>query len=174
MASTDRRNLNSFKAIHDLMPANFLTSDSSHCCHKHPKLATPSFSFPGGSVVKNLPANAGDAGSVPGLGRSPGEANGNPLQYSCPGSPMNREAWRAAVHGVTGVRHDIVIKKRQQATPNHFSFLEKATICLIYVPAVNLYFHNGLLQSASLSSISVNSNLTSIPNLNLTSSKKPP
>ena len=39
-------------------------------------------SFPGGSVVKNLPANAGDAGSVPELGRSPGEGNGNPLQYS--------------------------------------------------------------------------------------------
>ena len=87
---------------------------------------------------------------------------------------MNREALQAAVHRVTGVRHDVVIKEQQQATPNHFSFLEKATICLIYVPAVNLYFHNGLLQSASLSSISVNSNLTSIPNLNLTSSKKPP
>ena len=39
--------------------------------------------FPGGSVVKNLPANAADAGSIPGLGRSPGEGNGNPLQYSC-------------------------------------------------------------------------------------------
>ena len=48
-------------------------------------------SFPGGSVVKNLPANAGVAGSVPGLGRSPGEGNGNPLQYSCLGNPMDRE-----------------------------------------------------------------------------------
>ena len=124
-------------------------------------------------MIKNLPDNAGDADSIPGLGRSPGEGNGNPLQYSCLGSPMNREAWRATVHGVTGVRHDAVIKEQQQATANHFSFLEKATICLIYVPAANLYFHNGLLQSASLSSISVNSNLTSIPNLNLTSSKKP-
>ena len=57
-------------------------------------------SFPGGSVVKNLPANAGEAGSIPGLGRSPGEGYGNQLQYSCLGNPMDRGAWRAIVHGV--------------------------------------------------------------------------
>ena len=60
--------------------------------------------FPGGPVVKNPPANAGargDVGSVPGSGRCPGEEDGNPLQYSCLGNPMDREAWRAAVHGVT-------------------------------------------------------------------------
>ena len=54
-------------------------------------------------VVKNLPANAGevgDTGSIPGLGRSPREGNGNPLQYSCLGNPMNRGAWQAIVHGV--------------------------------------------------------------------------
>ena len=56
--------------------------------------------FPGGSVVKTLPANAGDLGSIPGSGRSPGEGNGNPLQYSCLGSPMDRGAWWATVHGV--------------------------------------------------------------------------
>ena len=56
--------------------------------------------FPGGSVVKNPTANAGDVGSVPGLGRSPGEGRGNPLQYSCLGSPMDRGACRATVHGV--------------------------------------------------------------------------
>ena len=55
-------------------------------------------SFPGDSVVKNIPANAGDTGSIPGLGRSPGEGNGNPLQYSCLGNPMEREAWQAIVH----------------------------------------------------------------------------
>ena len=48
--------------------------------------------FLGGSVVKNPPANAGDAGSVPGSGRSPGEGNGNPLQYSCMENPMDRGA----------------------------------------------------------------------------------
>ena len=60
--------------------------------------------FPGGLVVKNPPANPGDAGhmnSIPGWGRSPGERNGNPLQYSYLENPMDRGAWQAAVHGVT-------------------------------------------------------------------------
>ena len=52
-------------------------------------------------MVKNLPASAGATGSIPGLGRSLGEGNGNPLQYSCLRNPMDRGAWRAAVHGVT-------------------------------------------------------------------------
>ena len=57
--------------------------------------------FPSGSVVKNLPANEGDEGSIPGLGRSSGWGNGNPLQCSCLGSPMDRGAWWATVNGVT-------------------------------------------------------------------------
>ena len=56
--------------------------------------------FPGGSVVKNLPANTGDMGTIPGLGRLPVEGNGNRLQYSCLGKPMDRGAWWATVHGV--------------------------------------------------------------------------
>ena len=55
-------------------------------------------------MVKNLLPNAGDvrdSGSIPGSGRSPGEGNGNPLQYSCLGNLMDRGAWRAMVHGVT-------------------------------------------------------------------------
>ena len=52
-------------------------------------------SFPGGAVVKNPPADAGDTASVPGWGRSPGEGNGNPLQYSCLENPMDRGAWQA-------------------------------------------------------------------------------
>ena len=51
-------------------------------------------------VIKNPPANAGDAGSIPGSGKSPGEGNGNTLQYSCQGNSMNRGAWWATVHGV--------------------------------------------------------------------------
>ena len=51
--------------------------------------------FPGDSVVKNPPANAGVAGSIPGLGRSPREGNGYPLQYPCPGDPMDRCTWCA-------------------------------------------------------------------------------
>ena len=57
--------------------------------------------FPGGSVVKNLPANARDTGLVPGLGRSLGEGNGNSVLYSCLGNPMDREAWWTTVHGIT-------------------------------------------------------------------------
>ena len=57
--------------------------------------------FPGVSVVKNLRANTGDAGSVPGSGRSPEGGHGHPLQYSCLENSMDREAWRATVHGVT-------------------------------------------------------------------------
>ena len=54
--------------------------------------------FPDGSAVKNPPANAGGVGSVPRLGRSPGEGNGNPLQSSCLGNSMDRGAWQATVH----------------------------------------------------------------------------
>ena len=57
-------------------------------------------SFPDVSVVKNPPANAGDLGSIPGLGKSPGGGNGNPLQYSCLGNLMDREAWWPTVYGV--------------------------------------------------------------------------
>ena len=56
-------------------------------------------------MVKNLPAtHAGDPGLIPGSGRSPGEGNGNLLQYSCLGNPMDRGAWRATVHGVAKSR----------------------------------------------------------------------
>ena len=58
-------------------------------------------------MVRNLPANTGDMGDtglIPGLGRSPGEGNGNPLQYSCLENPMAREALRVTVHGVTKSR----------------------------------------------------------------------
>ena len=57
---------------------------------------------PVGSAVKNSPANVGDAGSIPGLGRSPGGGGyDHPLQYSCLGNPMDREAWWATIHRVT-------------------------------------------------------------------------
>ena len=61
---------------------------------------TPALGFQGGSVVKTLPANAGVAGSIPGSRRSPGDGNGNPLQYICLGNSMDRGAWWAAVCGV--------------------------------------------------------------------------
>ena len=64
-------------------------------------------------MVRNLPASAGDIreeGPVPGLGRSHGVGNGNPLQYSCLENTIDRGAWRATAHGVATVRHDLVTK----------------------------------------------------------------
>ena len=66
--------------------------------------------FPSSSVGKESGCNAGDLGSIPGTGRSPGEGNGSPLQYSCLENPMDRGAWQATVQGVAGVGHDLVTK----------------------------------------------------------------
>ena len=63
-----------------------------------------SVGFPGGSVVKNLPANARDADPIPGSGRSPGGGNGNPLQYSCWEIPWTEGAWWAVVYGAAKSR----------------------------------------------------------------------
>ena len=69
--------------------------------------------LPGGSVVENLPANAGDMNSIPGSGRSPGRRNGAPLQCSCLGNPMDRGAWRATVgHGWTTEQEAYVFTRR--------------------------------------------------------------
>ena len=62
--------------------------------------------FPGGSEVKAFAWNAGDLGSIPGSGRSPGEGNGNPLQHSCLENPMDRGAWQATAHWVLRVGHN--------------------------------------------------------------------
>ena len=61
-------------------------------------------------MVKNPPANAGDKDSISGLERSPGEGNGNPLQYFCLENPMDRGAWWATAQGVARVRHDLMIE----------------------------------------------------------------
>ena len=68
--------------------------------------------FLAAQVVKNLPVNAGDPGSIPGWRRSPGEGNGNPFQYSCLENPTDRGAWWVTVHGVT--------KSRPQLSDEHF------------------------------------------------------
>ena len=78
--------------------------------------------FPGGSDGKESSCNAGGPGSIPGSGRSPGEGNGNPLQYSCLGNPMDRAAWWATVHGVT--------KSQTRLSDFTFTFLSE---CLIAV-----------------------------------------
>ena len=88
--------------------------------------------FPGGSEVKVSACNAGDLGSIPGLGRSPGEGNGNPFQYSCLEKPMDRGAWWAIVHGIHRVRHD-------WATSLHFN-IQKNTIKLKFIPLANIFW----------------------------------
>ena len=67
--------------------------------------------FPGGSDGEEPICSAGDLGSIPGLGRSPGEENGNPLQYLCVENPMDRGTWWTTVHGVARVRHDLATKQ---------------------------------------------------------------
>ena len=75
--------------------------ESSGFCHLQTGIChLPPQGFPGGSVVKSPPANAGDAGLIPGLGRFSGEENGNPFWYPCLGNPMDRRTWWATVHVV--------------------------------------------------------------------------
>ena len=69
----------------------------------------------GGSVVENLPANAGDLGLIPGSGRCSGEGHGNPLQYSCLENPVDRGAWQATVPGVA------------ESDMTEYEFLEKSS-----------------------------------------------
>ena len=66
--------------------------------------------FPGSPDGKESACNAGDPGSIPGSGRSSGEGNDNPLQYSCLENPMDRGTWQATVHGVARVGHNLVTK----------------------------------------------------------------
>ena len=71
---------------------------------------SPEGGFPLSSVDKESACNAGDPGSIPASGRSPGEGNGHPLQYSSLENPMDRGAWQASVHGITRVGHDLATK----------------------------------------------------------------
>ena len=73
--------------------------------------------FPGGSGIKNPPPSAGDTGLIPGSRRSPEEGNGNPLQYSYPDNPMDREAWQGTVHGV--LKESGTIKQQQNSRIVH-------------------------------------------------------
>ena len=66
--------------------------NKQYCNQKNNNVLSVTVGFPGGSVVKNQPANEGDKGLIPGSGRSPGEGSGNPLQYSCLGNPIDRGA----------------------------------------------------------------------------------
>ena len=99
--------------------------------------------FPGGAVVQNLPANAGDArnvGTIPGSGRYPGEGNGNPLQDSCLEKSMDRGAWRVTVHGVTKTEQ-LNNSKALTYTP---SFTKQATLLYYFFFFFNFLFYIGI------------------------------
>ena len=83
--------------------------------------------LPGGATVKNPPANAGDArkaGSIPEWGGSPGEGNGNPLQYSCLGNLLDRRGWQATVHGVRKSWTHLATKQQQHYPLLYLKYLE--------------------------------------------------
>ena len=69
--------------------------------HHLPVGLSTNMGLPGDSMVKNLPTNDGNMGSIPGSGRAPGKGNGKPLEYSCLRNPMDRGTWQATVYGVT-------------------------------------------------------------------------
>ena len=81
-------------------------------------------------MVKNLPSNTGDMSSIPGLGRSPGEGNGNPLRYSGLGNSMDKGAWQATVHGVETAGHDLVIKPPPPNLIIRLPVLQKVEHCV--------------------------------------------
>ena len=85
--------------------------------------------FPYSSIGKESACNAEDPVSIPGSGRSPGEGNGNPLQYSCLENPMDRGAWQAMVQGVARVRHDLAIKP----PPRCILQISNNFICQLYL-----------------------------------------
>ena len=78
------------------------------------------YHLPHSSVGKESAWKAGDLSSIPGSGRSPREGNGNPLQYSCLENPMGRGNWRATLHVITGVGHDLVTKPPSYVYPQPF------------------------------------------------------
>ena len=84
-------------------------------------------------MVKNLPANAGDLGSIPGSGRSPGEGHGYPLQYSCSENSMARGAWQTTVHGVAESRIQLVINTFMCISPLESFQLQLLFVCILTV-----------------------------------------
>ena len=131
--------------------------------------ASLSQGFPGGSGGKASACNAGDPGSILGLGRSPGEGNGNPLQYSCLGNPMDRAPWWATVMRSQRARHNLATQQQQQP---YYQQMDKANTNTktdmsvskkTKLPPNGIHFKNNQSQSYFSSlSLSLPSSLTSI------------
>ena len=105
-ASLDEHSARGCRGFRD---GSWEAENSSFCLTKHSDASHCSKRFQG-----SLRGNARDLSSIPGLGRTPGERNGSPLQYSCLENPTDRGAWQATVHGVTRVRHDLATKERER------------------------------------------------------------
>ena len=97
---------------------------------------TFSLGLPAWLGVKNPPANAGDAGSIPGLGRPPGQGNGNPLQHSCPRNPTDRGAWRVTVHGG--------LKESDTAEPLNNNIGSDCAVSLGLTKKIQTSIHSGI------------------------------
>ena len=119
---------------------------------KRKKLYSATLDFSGGSVVKNPPAIAGDMGSIPGSGRSPGVGNGNPLQYSCLRNPIDRGASWATVHRVAKSRTQL--SKRTTATLAAYCPSEALASLVKYLFSFPLFFPPSLFLFLSIFSIS--------------------
>ena len=125
--------------------------------------------FPHSSVSKEFACNAGDQGLIPGLGRSPGEGNGNQLQYFCLENPMDRRAWWATVHGVTRDGHDLMTI----SPPHMYVYMCVYIYIYIYIyisVLIQILFPFRLLENAEQSSLcyTVGPHWLSINILNIT------
>ena len=96
------------------------------------ELSIQPMGFPGDSVVKNPFAKAGDLGSIPGSGRSHGEGNGNPLQYSCLGNPTDREGWQATVQSVAKIWTQLNKLNNSNSTKLSIKYVGKIKIFLVF------------------------------------------
>ena len=103
--------------------------------------------FLGGSAVKKLPANARDSGSIPGLGRSPGEGNGNPLQYSCLENPMDRGSSQATVHMVTNSWTRLGTNEHTHHSVHGGNILDLWVTLHVCIQGIYIYIHTKSLNS---------------------------
>ena len=131
----------------------------SGCCNYsackisvQPNSATLHLGFPDGTVVKNLPADPGDVGSISRLARSPREGNDNPLQYSCLRNPIERGAWRATVHGAAK-SHTTERTHTSLLFPGLLEFIERRRLALTpsVIPLASYHVIGHLLVSVTTS-----------------------
>ena len=108
-----------------------------------------SIDFPGGSVVRNLPASAEESGSIPGSVRTPGEGSDNPLQYSYLENPMDRGAWRASIHRLV-CTHTPICTDRILVKQFFLDFFKHKNTSVNYIPLFPFLNYHTLSQSSRM------------------------